>query len=340
MVIRIIKAASMKAKVTTTLIVCLVAGGFFHCMSSKLRAEEVFVTIGSGDFSGVYFPAGLAIAKIINHRRVEFGMRAAVQSTPGSVFNLNALAAGYLDFGLAQADEQYLAVKGLGAWAKKGPQDQLRAVFSLYRESVTLVAAVDAGINSILDLKGKRVNLGSPRSGGHLNAVEALEAVSIDPAQDLVAKNVRFEEAPPLLQDNWIDAFFCTVGHPSETVRAALSGKREVRIVPISAPAIDRLVADKKYYMATTIPARRIYPNLAGPAEVKTIGVIATLCTTASVPEPVVYTLTKVVFANFDEFRRQHPAFRNLIPKEMLEGLSAPLHPGALKYFKEIGLKQ
>jgi TRAP transporter TAXI family solute receptor len=329
----------MKAKISIILTVCFVLSTFFHCVPTEAMAEEVFVTIGSGDFSGVYFPAGLAIAKMINQRREDFGIRAAVQSTAGSVFNLNALASGYLEFGLAQADEQFMAVKGLGDWAQKGPQDQLRAVFSLHHESVTLVAAVDAGINSIGDLEGKRVNLGSPRSGGHLNAVEALEAVGIAPGQDIAAKGVRFEESPPLLQDDWIDAFFCTVGHPNETLRAALSGKREVRIVPISAPAIDRLIAEKNYYIATTIPVGRIYPDLGGPAEVKTFGVIATLCTTASVPEAVVYTLTKVFFENLDEFRRRHPALRDLTPEGMLEGSSAPLHPGALKYYREVGLK-
>lgn len=328
----------MIRKPTYFVIACLIAIGICAPLPAEQNAGEVFVTIGGGDFSGVYFPAGLAIAKMLNKMRADYGIRATVESTPASVYNLNAITAGYLDFGFAQADIQFQAVKGLGDWKKKGPQDTLRAVFSLHHESLTLVAAVDTGIRNIMDLKGKKVNLGNIGSGQHRNASDALEAVGIDPGRDLVALHVNAYEAPALLEDNRIDAFFATVGHPNQIIQTALCGRREAGIIPISAAAIDKLISDKKFYTKATVPAERLYATHAGPAEIKTFGMVATLCTSARVPEDVVYILTREVFENLDAFRRQHPSLAGLIKEDMLEGLSAPLHPGALKYYREAGL--
>jgi TRAP transporter TAXI family solute receptor len=330
----------MKKKMNIVVIVCFVTGLMFNAAPAMLQAETAFVTIGSGDFTGVYFPTGLAIAKMINKKRNESGIRATVQSTRGSVFNLNAIMAGYLEFGLAQSDIQYEAVKGLTAWAKKGPQRELRAVFSIHHESVCLVAAVDAGINTIADLKGKKVNLGNPGSGQHQNAIDALQAVGLNPRQDINVENVKASEAPILLQEKRIDAFFCTVGHPSETLQNATSGVRKVRFIPITGSGIDQLVAEQNYYVETTVPVAKFYPGAQNSADVKTFGVIATLCTSSTIPDHVVYTITKEVFDNFAEFKRQHPALGDLTKKGMREGLTAPLHPGAIKYYKEAGLKK
>ena len=330
----------MNKKTIITFIACFVAGSIFHTSPAELQAETVFVTIGSGDFTGVYFPVGLTIAKMINLRRNVYGIRATVESTRGSVFNLNSIMAGYLEFGLAQSDIQYQAVKGLAEWAIKGPQEQLRAVFSVHHESVCLVAAVDAGIKTIADLKGKKVNLGNPGSGQYQNSIDALQAEGLNLKSDIYAEKVKAAEAPVLLQDNRIDAFFCTVGHPSETLQNATTGERKVRFIPISGPGIDQMIADKNYYTQTTVPVAQFYPGAESPSDLKTFGVIATLCTSSKIPDNVVYTITKEVFDNFADFKRQHPAFRDLAKEDMLKGLTAPLHPGAVKYFKEIGLLQ
>lgn len=328
----------MKKKIIIPAILCFFTGLIFNAAPAELQAETVFVTIGSGDFSGVYFPTGLAIAKMINNKRNVYGIRATVESTRGSIFNLNAILAGYLEFGLAQSDIQYQAVTGQAEWAKKGPREELRAVFSIHRESVCLVAAVDAGIKTIADLKGKRVNLGNPGSGQYQNSIDALKAAGLNPKSDIYAEKVKAAEAPVLLQDNHIDAFFCTVGHPSETLQNATSGKRKIRFIPITGPGIDQMVADKNYYTQTTIPVAQFYPGAENPEDVKTFGVIATLCTSSKIPDHVVYIITKEVFDNFTEFKRRHPAFRDLTREDMLKGLTAPLHPGAAKYFKEAGL--
>ena len=310
----------------------------FGTMTTELQAETRFVTIGSGDVSGVYFPTGLIIAKMINDKRDELGIRASVESTPGSVFNINAIMAGYLEFGLVQSDKQYQAVKGLAEWSKKGPQKNLLAVFSIHHESVCLVAAADAGIKTIHDLKGKRVNLGHPGAAMYMNAIDTLKSIGINPNSDILPEKSKAADAPRLLQDNRIDAFFCTVGHPNEMLQEAVSGSRKVRFIPINGPDIDKLISEKKYYQKTIIPVREFYADAKDPANIETFGVVATLCTSAQMPDDVVYLITKELFDNFDYFKRQHPAYANLTKAIMIKGLSAPIHPGALKYFLEAGL--
>jgi len=309
-------------------------------MTAELQAETRFLTIGSGDVTGIYFPSGLIIAKMINDKRDEFGIRASVESTPGSVFNVNAIMAGYLEFGLVQSDKQYQAVKGLAEWSKKGPQENLRAVFSIHHESVCLVAAADAGIKTIHDLKGKRVNLGHPGAAMYMNAIDTLKSIGLNPNSDILPYKSKAADAPRLLQDNRIDAFFCTVGHPNEMLKEAVSGSRKVRFIPITGPDIDKMISEKNYYQKTTIAVREFYADAKDPANVETFGVVATLCTSANLPDDVVYLITKELFDNFDYFKRQHPAFANLTKEDMLKGLSAPIHPGALQYFKETGLME
>ena len=313
---------------------------FFNMMPTQLHAEPQFVTIGSGDITGVYYPTGLIIAKMINGKRDIYEVRAAVELTSGSVFNANAVLAGYMEFGLVQSDVQYQAVNGQAKWKKKGPQKDLRAVFSINHESVCLVAAVDAGIETIADIDGKRVNLGVTGSGGYQSAINALKSMGINPSVDIFPEKKGAPEAPQLLQDNRIDAFFCTVGHPSEMLKEAVSGSRKVHFVPITGSGIEKLIADRVYYTKTIVQVSKFYQGAENPLDVETFGVSATLCTSARVPDFVVYVITKEVFDNFDRFKSQHPAFANLTKKGMLEGLSAPLHPGALKYFKEVGLIQ
>jgi TRAP transporter TAXI family solute receptor len=312
----------------------------FGTMTVELRAETRFLTIGSGDVTGLYFPTGMIITKMINDKRDEYGVRASVESTPGSVFNVNAIMAGYLEFGLVQSDKQYHAFKGLAEWSKKGPQKNLRALFSIHHESVCLVSATDAGIKTINDLKGKRVNLGHPGSAMYMNAIETLESVGFKPYRDILPEEFKAEDAPRLLKDNRIDAFFCTFGHPNQILKEAASGSRKVRFISITGSDIDKLISDKNYYIKTTIPVREFYAGSENPVNVETFGVVATLCTSAKMPDDVVYFITKELFDNLDYFKRQHPAYARLTKKGMLRGLSAPLHPGALKYFKETGLVQ
>lgn len=294
-----------------------------------------FVTIGTGGITGVYYPTGGAIAKIVNKKRDEYGIRCTVESTGGSVFNVNAVMAGDLEFGVVQSDRQFQAINGMKEWTEKGPQKDLRAVFSIHPESVTLLAAVDASINTFADLKGKRVNIGNPGSGQRGNALDAFKAAGIDYTKDLKAEEVKAAEAPGLLQDDRIDAFFYTVGHPSGTFKEATAGRREVKFISI--PNVDKLTAEFPYYAKSFIP-NGLYPGAKNTEDTGTFGVKATFVTSAKVSDDTVYAVTKEVFENFEDFKKLHPAYQVLTKKGMLEGLSAPIHPGAMKYYKEAGL--
>jgi TRAP transporter TAXI family solute receptor len=304
--------------------------------AADVQAKTTFVTIGTGGITGVYYPTGGAIAKIVNQKRKEYGIRCTVESTGGSVFNVNAVMSGDLEFGVVQSDRQYQAMKGLAEWEEKGPQKDLRAVFSIHPESVTLCAAVEAGINDIKDLKGKRVNIGNPGSGQRQNSIDALDAVGLSWETDMQAEQVKAAEAPGLLQDGRIDAFFYTVGHPSGAFKEATAGARKVKFVTIT--GIDTLLSKYPYYAKSFVPVD-LYPGAENDSDVATFGVKATFVTSAKVPDNVVYAVTKEVFENFDTFKKLHPAYAVLTKENMLEGLSAPIHPGAMKYYKEAGMK-
>jgi len=303
-----------------------------------VQAKTTFVTIGTGGITGVYYPTGGAIAKMVNAKRKEYGIRATVESTGGSVFNINAVLSGDLDFGICQSDRQYQAVHGMAEWKDRGPQKDLRSVFSIHPESVTLVAADDANIKTVADLKGKHVNIGNPGSGQRQNSIDALTAAGLDYEKDIEAESVKAAEAPGLLQDGRIDAFFYTVGHPSGAIKEATAGARKVHFVPIAGPGLDKMIKEKPYYAKSFIPVK-LYPTATNTSDVPTFGVKATFVTSAKEPAEVVYDITKEVFDNFEKFKKLHPAYQVLTKESMLEGLSAPMHPGAVKYFKEVGLK-
>ena len=310
---------------------------FMGATPSTVNAKTTFITIGTGGITGVYYPTGGAIAKIVNKKRDEYGIRCTVESTGGSVFNVNAIMSGDLEFGVVQSDRQFQAYNGSenSEWAGK-PQKDLRAVFSIHPESITLVAAVDAGIKTIKDLKGKQVNIGNPGSGQRQNSIDALAAVGIDYEKDLQAEGIKASESASLLQDGRIDAFFYTVGHPNGSIMEATSGKRKVRFASIT--GVEKLLEKYPYYAPAVIPVA-LYPNADNKEDVQTFGVKATFVTSAKVPDSVVYAITKEVFENFEEFKGLHPAYQVLTKENMLQGLSAPIHPGAMKYYKEAGLK-
>lgn len=304
---------------------------------STAQAKTTFVTIGTVGITGVYYPTGGAIAKMVNQKRKQYGIRATVESTGGSVFNINAVLAGDLDFGVAQSDRQYQAWNGLANWKDQGPQKDLRAVFSIHPESVDLIASVDSGINSLQDLKGKRVNIGNIGSGYRKNAIDALVANGLDYEKDFHAESLKAAEAPGMIQDGRIDAGFYTVGHPSGYYKEATAGKVKVKFIPIT--NIDSLLKKYPYYAKSVTRVTEFYPGAVNDKDIPTFGVKATFVTSAKTPDKVVYAIVKEVFDNFETFKQLHQAYTGLTKQNMLEGLSAPIHPGAMKYYKEVGLK-
>jgi len=316
------------------LLILLLLIAIFSCA----KQDVVVVTIGTGGVTGVYYPTGGAISRMVNNNFKEYGIKASVESTAGSVYNINSVLGGDLDFGIAQSDRQYQAVKGLSEWAELGPQEKLRSVFSIHPEAITLIASDKSGIYTISDLVGAIVNLGNPGSGQLQNSRDVIGAFGV--SEDMLkSKYVKAVEAPGLVQNERMDAFFYTVGHPNENIKEATSGSIKVHIVPIEGAPIDSLLEALPYYDKAIIP-HAYYELSTNITDIPTIGVKATLVTSADVSDDVVYAFTKEVFENFDEFKTLHPAYGTLTKEGMLKGLSAPIHPGALKYYKEAGLTE
>ena len=296
-------------------------------------AADDFVSIGTGGVTGVYYPTGGAICRLVNKGKKTHGIRCSAESTGGSIYNINTIRAGELQFGVAQSDWQYHAFNGTSKFAKKGKFEKLRAVFSVHAEPVTVIARDDAKISNITDVKGKRMNIGNPGSGTR-GTWEVLEkALGWKRADLALASEMKSAETGAAVCDGKIDAYFWLVGHPSALTRESLASCAS-HLVDVTGPAIDKLVAAKPYYRKASIPAG-MYNN---KKDVATFGVGATFVSSTDVSEKVVYTIVKSVFDNFKQFKKLHPAFANLKPEEMIrDGLSAPLHAGAVKYYKERG---
>lgn len=328
----------MKPKVTSIFVaLAMTITGLVALAPSGVSAATKFISIGTGGVTGVYYPTGGAICRLVNKNRKQHGFRCSVESTGGSVYNINTVRAGELEFGVAQSDWQYHAYHGTSKFKDKGEFEDLRSVFSVHPEPVTVLARGDAGIKNIGDIKGKRLNIGNPGSGTRATW-EVLEAALGWQRSDLkLAASMKSAETGQALCDNKIDAYFWLVGHPSALTQESVSSCNAV-LVNVTGSAIDKLVSENSFYRHATIPGG-MYPG--NPDDVKTFGVGATFVTSAKVPEDVVYEVAKAVLGNLDAFRKLHPAFSNLKAEEMIkDSLSAPLHDGAVKAYKELGLMQ
>jgi len=302
--------------------------------SAPAFAQQKFVTIGTGGVTGVYYAAGGAICRLVNKDRAKHGIRCSVESTGGSVFNVNTIKAGELDLGFSQSDVQYNASKGLGQFKEAGAWGDQRAVFSVHPEPFTVVARKEANIKAFTDFKGKRFNVGNPGSGTRSSMEELLGAMGWKLSDFSLASELKADEHGPALCDGKIDGFFYAVGHPSANIQDPTTSCG-AKLVSITGPAVDKLVAEKPYYAKAVIPGG-LYPN--NPEPTNTYGVLATVVASAKTPPDTVYQVVKAVFDNFDEFKKLHPALTHLKPESMVkDGLSAPLHEGAARYYKEKG---
>jgi TRAP transporter TAXI family solute receptor len=300
------------------------------------HAQQTFITIGTGSVTGVYYQVGGSICRLINKDEKQHGIRCSVESTGGSIYNLNALRHGEMDMGVAQSDWQYHAYHGSSQFADQGAFKDLRAVFSVHAEPFTVVARADANIKTFADLKGKRVNIGNPGSGQRGTMEVVMQALGWNRGDFTLVSELKAAEQSAALCDNKVDAIVYTVGHPNGSIQEATTACDTV-IVPVTGPAIEQLIADNPYYSKATIAGGLYRGN---DQDVTTFGVGATFVSTSKVSDDVVYAVVKAVFDNLDTFRRLHPAFEHLDARQMVEsGLSAPLHDGALRYFKEAGLR-
>ena len=301
--------------------------------ASPLAAQQQFISIGTGGVTGVYYPTGGAICRLVNKDRKEHGIRCSAESTGGSIYNINTIRAGELEFGVAQSDWQYHAYNGTSKFEEQGAFSDLRAVFSVHPEPVTVIASDASGINNLTDAKGKRLNIGNPGSGTR-GTWEVIEAALGWERSDLkLAAEMKSAETGQAVCDGKIDAYFWLVGHPSALTQESLA-TCDAHLVNVEGEAIDKLVADNSFYRKAVIPAG-MYNN---EEDINTFGVGATFVTSSQVPDDVVYVVVKAVFENFDQFKKLHPAFANLTEEQMIkDSLSAPLHNGAVKYYQERG---
>lgn len=297
-------------------------------------AADRFITIGTGGVTGVYYPTGGAICRLVNKDRKSHGIRCSVESTGGSVYNTRTIRQGELDFGVVQSDVQAAALAGTGKFADDGAYKDLRALFSVHPEPMHLMARADSGINSVADLKGKKVNIANPGSGTRVLAETLMKYSGLKPSDFALAAELKSSEQAAALCDGKLDASIWAAGLPNGSSQEATS-TCAIKLIPLSGSAINKLLADNAAYAAATIPGG-MYPG--NDSDIPSWGPKATFVTSAQTPDEVVYAVVKGVFDNFESFKKLHPAFSRLQEREMIkDGLSAPLHPGAVKYYKERG---
>jgi len=295
--------------------------------------EEVFASVGTGELNGVYYPVGKAICEIVNRDLSIDGVRCSPEATPGSVYNIHAIQSGELEFGIVQADVNFNAYKGEGAWVGK-PFLDLRSVLSLYPELVTVMARADSHIQDLADLAGRQVNVGSKGTGIRATWDAIEEELGWRDKERVRPVGMRADATTSALCNGAIDANMLIVGHPSPLVKAQQAACA-INLVAITGPAIDELLHKHLYYQRETIPA-----DIYGlPADVPTFGGRATLVTSASVDTRVVAVVAKEVLGHLAELRTLHPALARLRPSQMVtDGLTAPLHPGAEQVYRQMGL--
>ncbi len=297
-------------------------------------AQQSFITIGTGGQTGVYYVVGQSICRLVNRNTAQHSIRCNAPSSGGSVANVNAIRGGEMDMGVVQSDIQYKAYEGIENFTNAGPFKDMRAMFALHSEPLTIVARRDAHIGHLKDLKGKRFNIGNPGSGQRDTMDVVLDALGWTLKDFALASQLSASEQAAALGDNNIDAMVYVAGHPNGSIQEATTTVDSV-IVAVNGPEVDGIIAERPYYTKAIIPGGMYRGN---DHDVETFGVRATMVTSATVPEEAVYQTVKAVFDNFERFKRLHPAFARLNEQEMIkEGLSVPLHEGAIRYYKERG---
>lgn len=323
------------AYVKHLLLICQVLFLLFLISSCSQEKTDIF-TIGTGGSLGNYASAGRAIARIVNNKQENHGFQLQEKETTGSVYNIDAIMKGEIEFGVAQADRVYQAINGLAEWKGGEPQKDLRAVFGLYTEAVTLVATRDSGITTIQDLRGKRVDVGHPGSGSRKNALDALAAAGIDWSKDIKVYGEKPDDRTRMYLHGQLDAYFDTIGHPSKSMLFAVNSVPRVRFIPLV--NIDKVLSKYPYYSKSIIPVK-LYPGVLNVEDVDTVGLKATFLTSANIRDDVVYAITKAIFEEFESLGKFDPILKTFSKESMVEGVTVPIHSGAVRYYKEIGLR-
>ncbi len=303
-------------------------------MTSAAFADTKHVVIGTGGQTGVYYQVGGAICRLVNKGTKDHDIN-CTHKTGGSVTNINALRAGDIDMGVAQSDWQYHGYNGTAP--KKFPDGaypEMRAVFSVHPEPFTVVARSDSGIKTFDDLKGKKVNVGDPGSGARGTMEVLMAKMGWEMSDFALASELKSSEQAAALCDGKVDAIVFTVGHPSGTIKEATTSCDSV-LIDVDNAESRKLASDNDYYAMASIKGGTYTGT---DRDVTTFGVGATFISSTAADEETIYQMVKAVFDNFKRFKKMHPAFANLQEKDMIiNNLSAPLHDGAIRYYKERG---
>ena len=305
------------------------------CMAVSVALAPTPVTLATGVPGGIYHPVGNAICRMFNLADEHQATPCVAVSSDGSVANIRRIESGDSTFGLSQTDVVYAAFHGEGPFAAAGPDPRLRMLIALYPEAFTVVARADAGIRDFQDLRGKRVGVGMSGAGYTFTRDVVLGSLWLtisDPEHVLALEPAEQNQA---LCSNKVDAIMFEAGHPNGLTQEATTGCR-ARLVRVAGPPIDRLLATHPYYIVSVIPGGMYAGN---PDGVRTIGTQAVLVTSSDQPDALAYAVVKAVFENFADFRRLYPALSTLKIKDMVPSEAViPIHPGALRYYREVGL--
>lgn len=302
-------------------------------LSSAFALQNV--TIGTGGLSGTYYPTGQNICEFFEASQTNADIDCTAVETNGSFYNINALITKDLDFGIAQSDLVYHAIKGEEKFQGK-KLSNIRSVMAIYPELLSLVVREDANIQTLQDIKGKRLNLGSLGSGNETTVTTIFDAYKIKNSDLLLWNSDSTQDAPLILEENKIDGYFYMVGHPSKNIIEAQK-LTPIDLIPIEGENATKLIEKYPYYATGYIPANT-YEGI--DKDINSIGVKAVLVTTKDMDDQTVQNIIKSVMDNFEEFKQKNPAYSSITKESLLEGLSAPLHKSAQKYYEDINLLQ
>lgn len=300
----------------------------------KPYLDDKVINIGTGSIAGIYYPLGSSICRLLNRKQSADALRCGVESTEGSVQNLSGLAHAEVDFGIVQSDWLEHAYQGTSVFSQVGPNENLRFVFSFYVEAITFITRNDSKIIGLDDFKGKIINIGPVGSGLRATLFEVFKAKRWKKSDFKSLMQLSpYEQIENLCNGN-LDIVALATGHPNGLIQEA-TRTCDAEILSIVDPAITALLNANNEYAKTVIPGGLYFGN---PNNKQSFGVTATLVTTTDMSDDVVYEVTKSVFDSLEEFKRLHPVFYNLKIEEMVKnGMTAPMHDGARKYFIEKG---
>jgi len=311
---------------------CLVAS-FLGLSASTTYGNSSFITIGTGDITGVYYPAGGAICRLVNKEKEKHGLRCAVESTEGSAYNLFSLQKNEFDLAIVQADWLYHASKGSSIFSEDGPDSSLRLLFNLHSESFTVVARKDSQINTFRNLKGKRVNIGSPSSGHRKTMELIMRRIGWSEKDFALATELPASEMAEALCNGTIDAFIYMVGHPNTSIREATTFC-DSQLVPLPGKLVQSFTEQYPFYQSADIAGGMYRGNSKNTA---TFQVSASVVANTGLSAEKGFQIIRSVFDNLSQFKALHPALKQLSQDAMIPSVSplVPLHPGAKKFFSQ-----